>query len=57
MIFFVSQISTANSFKRDQNLTINANLNIEDIYGLRNLKMLSKWLEANYGDYINNELH
>ena len=47
MIFFVSQISTANSFKRDQNLTINANLNIEDIYGLRNLKMLSKWLEAN----------
>ena len=57
MIFFVSHISTANSFKIDQNLTINANLNIDDIYDLRNLKMLSKWLEANDGDYINNELH
>jgi len=56
MIFFVSHISTANSFKRDPNLTINANLNIDDIFDLRNLKMLSKWLENNDEDYINDEL-
>ena len=45
------------SFKRDQNFTLNANFNPDDIYDLENLEMLSKWLETNDEDYINDELY
>ena len=44
------------SFIRDQNFTLSANLNTDDIYDLENLEMLSKWLENNDEDYINDEL-
>ena len=45
------------SFKRDLNFSLNADVNTDEVYKSENLEMLSKWLENNDEDYINDKLY
>ena len=45
------------SFKRDLNFSLNADVNADEVYDSKNLETLSKWLENNDEDYINDKIY